>query len=149
MGAMMKPITRLFSRVAACAALLACTHVNAAELVVIVSAKSPVSALRAEQVADIFLGQIGNFPSGAEAVALDQRIGSPERDAFYSKVTSKTPPLVKAYWTKMIFTGRGQPPKEVPDSVAMRKLVADNPTLIGYIDKNALDASVKAVLVVH
>ena len=121
----------------------------AGELVVIVSAKSPVTALRPEQVTDIFLGQIANFPGGGEAVALDQSIGSPERDEFYTKVASKTRPLVKAYWTKMIFTGRGQPPKEIAGSAAVRKMVADNPALIGYIDKSALDASVKTVLLVR
>jgi len=121
----------------------------AGELVVIVSSKSPVTALRQEQVADIFLGQIASFPGGSEAVALDQRLGSPERDEFYAKVTSKTPPLVKAYWTKMIFTGRGQPPREVAGNAAIRKMVADNPGLIGYIDKAALDPSVKTVLLVR
>lgn len=133
---------------ALCGALLL-QGAAAGELVVIVSSKSPVTTLRQEQVADIFLGQIANFPGGLEAVALDQSIGSPERDEFYSKVTSKTRPLVKAYWTKMIFTGRGQPPKEIGGSAAVRKLVADNPTLIGYIDKSALDASVKPVLLVR
>ena len=122
---------------------------GAAELVVIVSAKSPVGALRADQVADIFLGQVGHFPDGGEAVALDQSVGSPQRDEFYAKVTAKTPALVKAYWTKMIFTGRGQPPREAPSSAAIRKLVADNPALIGYIDRSALDASVKPVLLLR
>ncbi len=120
-----------------------------AELVVIVSAKNPVTALRADQVADIFLGQAGRFPEGGEAVALDQLIGSPLRDHFYGKVAAKSPPLLKAYWTKMIFTGRGQPPREVSGSAAVRKMVAENPNLIGYIDKTMLDASVKAVLHVH
>ncbi|NHZ66866.1 phosphate ABC transporter substrate-binding protein [Massilia genomosp. 1] len=120
-----------------------------AELVVIVSAKSPVASLRADQVADIFLGQVGTFPDGAEAVALDQRIGSQLRDEFYARVAAKTPALLKAYWTKMIFTGRGQPPQEAGDSAAVRRMVADNPALIGYIDKAALDPSVKAVLVVR
>lgn len=134
------------------AALLAATlgqAAAAADLVVIVSARSPVSTLRPDQVADIFLGQIANFPGGSDAVAVDQAIGSPERDEFYAKVASKTRPLVKAYWTKMIFTGRGQPPKEAGNAQAVRKMVADNPALIGYIDKAALDPSVKAVLVVH
>ena len=126
-----------------------CQGASAAELVVIVSSRSAVTSLRQEQVADIFLGQISSFPGGAELVALDQIIGAPERDQFYSKVTSKTRPLVKAYWTKMIFTGRGQPPKEVASSAAIRKMVADNPSLIGYIDKSDLDASVKAVLLVR
>lgn len=151
MGARMR--TRFLRRAlgAALAAALAVggSSAGAGELVVIVSAKSPVSTLRPEQVADIFLGQMDNFPGGAEAVALDQRIGSAERDEFYSKVTAKTPPLLKAYWTKMIFTGRGQPPKEVAGSAAVRRMVADNPALIGYIDKSALDATVKAVLVVR
>lgn len=124
-------------------------HTAGAELVVIVSAKSPVASMRAEQVADIFLGKVGTFPDGAEAVALDQHIGSPLRDEFYGKVAAKSPPLLKAYWTKMIFTGRGQPPQEAGDSAAVRRMVADNPALIGYIDKTALDPSVKTVLVVR
>ena len=120
-----------------------------AELVVIVSAKSTVEALRREQVTDIFLGRVAEFTDGADAVALDQSIGSPLRDEFYTKLTNKTPSLVKAYWTKMIFTGRGLPPKEIPNSLAVRRLVADNPAMIGYIDRNTLDASVRAVLVVQ
>lgn len=143
----MRAFLQRFAFGALCAATLG--QAGAGELVVIVSAKSPVTALRQEQVADIFLGQIASFPGGAEAVALDQKIGSPERDEFYAKVAAKTRPLVKAYWTKMIFTGRGQPPREVAGSAAVRRMVADNPALIGYIDKSALDSSVKAVLMVR
>ena len=144
-------IGNMFARklAAAVVGVTLCHVALAAELVVIVSSKNPVTSLRQEQVADIFLGQIASFPGGGEVVALDQNIGSPERDEFYSKVTAKTRPLVKAYWTKMIFTGRGQPPKEVAGSAAIRKMVADNPSLIGYIDKSALDASVKTVLLVR
>jgi ABC-type phosphate transport system substrate-binding protein len=122
---------------------------GAAELIVIVSARNPVGALRADQVAEIFLGQVGRFPDGGEAVPLDQSVGTPLRDMFYTKVTAKSPALVKAYWTKMIFTGRGQPPREAVNSVAVRKLVADSPSLIGYIDRSALDSSVKPVLVIQ
>lgn len=121
----------------------------AAELVVVVSARSPITSLRAEQVADIFLSEATRFPDGGEVVALDLPIGSPLRDDFYLKVASRTPALMKAYWTKRIFTGRGQPPRELPNSQAVRKLVADNPNLIGYIDRSALDGSVRPVLVVH
>lgn len=121
----------------------------AADMVVIVSARSQVSSLRADQVADIFLGHTGQFPDGGEAVALDLGLGSPLRDKFYAKVASKSPALLKAYWTKMIFTGRGKPPREASSSAEVRKLVAGNPTLIGYIDRVSLDASVRPVLVVR
>jgi ABC-type phosphate transport system substrate-binding protein len=121
----------------------------AADVVVIVSARSSVAALRTDQVADIYLGHVAQFPDGSPAVALDQHLGSPLRDAFYAKVTAKSPSLLKAYWTKMIFTGRGKPPRELGDSAAVRKLVADNPDMIGYIDRSALDVSVRPVLVVR
>ena len=122
---------------------------SAADLVVVVSARSPITVLRLEQVADIFLSEATRFPDGGEVVALDLPIGSPLRDDFYQRVANRTPALMKAYWTKKILTGRGQPPRELPNSQAVRKLVADNPTLIGYIERSALDASVRPVLVVH
>ena len=122
---------------------------DATDLVVIVSANSQVGALRADQVAAIFLGQAPRFPDGAEAVPLDQRVGSPLRDTFYTRVAGKTPALLKAYWSKMLFTGRGQPPGEAWDSAAVRRHVAENPELIGYIERSALDASVRPVLVLQ
>jgi ABC-type phosphate transport system substrate-binding protein len=122
---------------------------GAAGLVVIVSAKSPVPALRQEQVAAIFLGQSARFPDGQEAVPLDQPLGSPLRDEFYVRVASKTPPLLKAWWSKMVFTGRGQPPAEAADNAAVRRRVAENPEMIGYIERDALDPSVRAVLVLQ
>ena len=120
-----------------------------AELVVIVSARGPAQALNSDQIAAIVLGQSGRFPDGAEAVALDQRIGSQERNQFYQQVAGKTPALLKAHWSKMVFTGRGQPPREAPDNTAVKRMVADNPAMIGYIERSALDASVRPVLVLR
>ncbi|MEH6436241.1 phosphate ABC transporter substrate-binding protein [Massilia sp. DD77] len=120
-----------------------------AELVVIVSARNPAPALSSDQIAAIFLGQAGRFPDGAEAVALDQRLGSLERNQFYQQVAGKTPALLKAHWSKMVFTGRGQPPREAADSASVRRMVADNPSMIGYIERAALDGSVRPVLVLR
>jgi hypothetical protein len=139
-------LQRLFSAAALSLAAAVCT---AADIVVVVSARSPVMALRPDQVAAIFLGQAAHFPDGSEAIALDQPLGSPLRDEFYLRVASKTPALLKAHWSKMVFTGRGQPPRELPDSAAVRRQVADNPSLVGYIDRGLVDASVRPVLLVR
>lgn len=128
---------------------LAVSPVASAELVVIVSARSPAQGLSSDQVAAIFLGQAGRFPDGLEVVALDQRVGSQERNQFYHQVTGKTPALLKAHWSKMVFTGRGQPPREAADSASVRRMVAENPSMIGYIDRAALDPSVRPVLVLR
>ncbi|TWI69675.1 hypothetical protein IP91_00748 [Pseudoduganella lurida] len=144
----------MFSRKRLCAivagiALASTAGVQAADLVVIVSAQSPAVTLRPEQVAGIFLSDGSRFPDGSEATAIDQDPGSPLRDEFYDRVARRSPALMKAWWTKMIFTGRGQPPREVAGSVAVRRLVAENPGMIGYIERSALDATVRPVLVVR
>jgi len=140
----------LFMCLCLCPALaLSPRAARAADLAVIVSARSPVMTLRADQIADIFLSQTNRFPNGSEVVPIDQDLGSPLRNEFYSKVTQRTPALVKAHWARLIFTGRGQPPAEVAGSDAMRKMIADNPGMIGYVERSALDASVRAVLIVR
>jgi len=125
---------------------LACAHASA-ELVVVVSSRNPAQSINADQVAAIFLGQSARFPDGALAVPIDQRLGQDGRLLFYRQVAGKTPALLKAHWSKMVFTGRGQPPREAFDDASVRRLVAENPSMIGYIDRSALDASVRAVLV--
>jgi ABC-type phosphate transport system substrate-binding protein len=116
-----------------------------ADVVAVVSAKSAVKDLTPTQVADIFLGRVSHFPNGLLAVPIDQRDGSPERDQFYAKITGKTPAQVKAYWSKIIFTGRGQPPKSVLTDIDVKKFVTANVGAIGYIDTALLDDSVRAL----
>jgi ABC-type phosphate transport system substrate-binding protein len=117
-----------------------------ADVVVIVSAKSPVASLTKEQVSDIFLAKATTFPGGGAATPVEQVEGAAPRDEFHSKVTGKAGAQLKAYWSKLVFTGKASAPKELPDSAEVKKLVAGDPGLVGYIDKSAVDGSVKVVL---
>lgn len=117
-----------------------------ADVVVIVSAKSPITRLTAEQTARIFLGKTNSFPDDGDAVPVDQAEGSAIRDEFYSKVVHKNSSQLAAYWAKVIFTGDGRPPGKLESNVAVRKAVAKNPKIIGYIDKSTVDKSVRVIL---
>ncbi|OYY92487.1 MAG: phosphate ABC transporter substrate-binding protein [Hydrogenophilales bacterium 28-61-23] len=117
-----------------------------ADVVVIVSAKSAVGELSKAQVADIFLGKSATFPGGVQAVPVDQAEGSSQRDAFHGHITGKSGAQLKSYWSKLVFSGKGTPPKELPNAAEVKKLVAANPNMIGYIDKGDADGSVKVVL---
>jgi ABC-type phosphate transport system substrate-binding protein len=114
-----------------------------ADVVPIVSAQSTVTTLSQNQLTDIFLGKVRRFPNGLPAVPIDLPEGSRLRDEFYGKFFGKTSAQIRAFWAKVIFTGRGQPPKEVPNGAAMKKLVVDNINAIGYLDRGMLDPSVK------
>jgi ABC-type phosphate transport system substrate-binding protein len=114
-----------------------------ADVVVVVSARNPATTLSRNQVADIFLGRSSHFPDGSAAVPVDQSEGSAARDEFYASFTGKLAAQLKAHWSKIIFTGRGQPPKDFANGAEVRKFVAAHPNAIGYIEKGKADASVK------
>jgi len=117
-----------------------------ADVVAVVSSKSTLTELSKNQVVDIFLGRVSHFPDGEQALPIDQAEGSAARDEFYAKFAGKSAAQIKAHWAKIIFTGRGQPPEEVPNSIEVKKSVIKKPHAIGYIDKNMVDGSVKVLL---
>ena len=116
-----------------------------ADVVAVVSAKSAVTTLTDTQLADIFLGRVSRFPNGAAAVPIDQAEDAPARDAFYLKLLGRSSPQMKAYWSKIIFTGRGQPPQEVRDAAELKRRLTANPAAIGYIDERLVDDTVRIV----
>lgn len=122
------------------AALVAATLPAMAEVVVIVNPKAADNSMTKDQVAQVFLGKSTAFSP------VDQPESAAIRAEFYKKVTDKDPSQVKSLWSKLVFTGKATMPKEVSDSAAVKKAVAANPKAIGYIDKSAVDATVKVVL---
>ena len=118
---------------------------RADDVVPVVSAKSPVTALSQAQLADIFLGKTTRFPDGTLATPIDQNEDSPARERFYAQFTGKSPAQVKAHWSKIIFTGRGQPPRQVPGGPDVRRAVVETPGAIGYLDAKLVDSSVRVV----
>jgi ABC-type phosphate transport system substrate-binding protein len=120
-------------------------RVAPADVVAVVSSKSTVGSLTKDQVADIFFGKVRRFPNGAVAIPIDLAEDLPERAQFYEKVANKSAAQVKAQWARIIFTGRGQPPKSVPSDIEMKKRLAENPDAIGYIDATQVDASVRVL----
>jgi ABC-type phosphate transport system substrate-binding protein len=111
-----------------------------AETVVIVSQKNPATRMFAEQASQFFLGKSNMF------TPVDQAEGSSIRNDFYQKLADKDAAQVKAIWSKLVFTGKATPPKEFKSSADVKKAVADDPKAIGYIDKSAVDDSVKVIL---
>jgi ABC-type phosphate transport system substrate-binding protein len=143
-----KPLQILCNYLALTALLALCmvASIAHAEVVVIVSAKSHIASLTAQQAARIFLGKANDFPGHDDAIPIDQAEGSAIRDEFYAKVVHKNSSQLSAYWAKIIFTGDGRPPVILNGNSAVRKAVASDPNAIGYIDKSAVNRSVRVVL---
>ncbi|HEX4940204.1 MAG TPA: phosphate ABC transporter substrate-binding protein [Candidatus Kapabacteria bacterium] len=128
-----------------CASLLtifcSATH---AEVAVIVNPAN-ADAITKDDIASLYLAKTKTFPGGKNAIPLDRPEGSPTRVEFVSKVIDKEEAQMKSYWSRLIFTGKGVPPKVVETDAEVKDMVARNPDTIGFIDAAAADATVKVV----
>src|SRR5690606_5537624 len=101
-------------------------------------------AVSLDVVERIFTGKTKTFPSGAAATPLNQPEASSLREAFETSVLKKNASQMKAYWSKLIFTGKGNPRADM-DAAAVKAKVASVASAIGYIDASEVDASVGEV----
>lgn len=125
---------------AACAAASLTAVPALAQVVVVVNPKAAESTMTKEQIAQFFLGK------STAMTPIDQPESAAIRAEFYKKVTDKEPSQAKALWSKLVFTGKATLPKEVGSSADVKKAVAADPKAIGYIEKSAVDGTVKVVL---
>ena len=135
----MKQVSGLFAQALT---LLALSAPAFAELVIVVNPKNPATRMFPSQAAQFFLGGSVMF------VPVEQPENSPIRAEFYKKVLEKEPAQVQAIWSKIVFTGKGKPPKEAKNSAEVRKVVSENVNAIGYIEKDAVDDTVKVIATV-
>lgn len=121
------------------------TFPAAAEVVVVVSVDNPTTSLTRDELSDIYLGRLNRFPNGDRVVPIDQREGLPSHDEFYDEYLGRSPAEIKAHWSKLIFTGRGQPPRAVPDGGVVVEIVAGDPNAIGYVEPGLLNDRLRVV----
>jgi len=119
-----------------------------AALAIIVHPSNNLSGITADQAADIYLGKSGVFPNGQRVTPVDQGPSSPAHLKFYKAVVKKDGSALKVYWSKLLFTGKGQPPREIGDDAEMKSWVASNPDAIGYVDGKFVDSTVKVLLII-
>ncbi len=124
--------------------LCAFSSLACAEIAVIVNPANG-DTITKDDIASIYLGKTKTFPGGKNAIPLDRTEGSASRVEFVSKVIDKDEAQMKAYWSRLIFTGKGVPPKVVESDAEVKEMVSRNPDTIGFIDAAGADASVKVV----
>ena len=112
--------------------------------VVVAGASSPLAATSSGDVVKVFLGKKKAL-GGVSVVPVDQSEGTGARTDFYSNVVKKSEAQLKSYWSRLIFTGKGQAPQVVGGDADVKGMVASNPNLLGYIDEGAVDGTVKVI----
>ncbi|MCK5790753.1 MAG: phosphate ABC transporter substrate-binding protein [Alcanivorax sp.] len=94
----------------------------------------------------IFLTKQKTFSTGADAIPIELKHPSKSRQLFHQKIIKKSDAQIRSYWTMLLFSGKGTPPKEVPSEQKVLELVAGNPNMVGYVSAQAVNDQVKVVL---
>lgn len=97
------------------------------------------------EVSRMFLGKMKSFPGGGAVVPINLAEGSEPRKEFEKAALKKSSSQIKAYWSKLVFTGKGTPPKEVANEAEMIDLIKSNPSLIGYVSSGSVTGDVKVI----
>ena len=71
--------------------------------------------------------------------------GHDARGEFNKKALGKSSSQLKAYWSKLIFTGKGTPPDALGSVEDVIAKVAADPSAIAYIDAGSVTDAVKVV----
>ncbi len=125
--------------------LLTCPLLQAEEsLVVVVSQQSPIQQLSREDLSALYLGNLMTHETTHDLRALDLTDGE-ARDNFYTYLLGRSRNQMRAYWSRMVFTGKGKPPRAL-DEAAIIEALQNDPSLIGYLPSGQLPSSLRPLL---
>jgi hypothetical protein len=114
-------------------------------IVVVARKNSAVPQLSRDEVAGLFLGK-RKFGDDVAIVPIDSKDGS-LRERFYLAVADMNGLRVKAYWSRIVFSGQGRPPREA-SAAEIGALLSTEPGLVTYLPASQLTADMKIVFTV-
>ena len=126
--------------------LLLMLNPSYADVAVIAHPSNPTASLTTSEVKRIYLGKMKRWNNGNAMAAVDQQEPSSARDEFYEQVVGKSQSQISAYWSQLIFSGKGTPPPEKSDDESVKQWVAEHPNSLGYVSSSSVDTSVKVLL---
>lgn len=116
---------------------------------VIVHSANPASELKREYVATLFLNRRVRWSFGIEAVAVDQSLASPIREAFSRVVLGQPIQAVQQHWSRRMLKDREFPPPVKASDAEVIEAVAKEKGGIGYVAQGtALPDTVKVLRIV-
>ncbi len=126
-----------------CLSLSLLTPVCWADVVVIVN--PALGAVSEDEIQRIFLGKKSAFSDGTKATPYYLAESLTERGVFDQQALGKSSSQLKAYWSQLVFTGKGTPPAELSSSAEAVAKVAADKSAIAYVDAGAVNSSVKVI----
>jgi ABC-type phosphate transport system substrate-binding protein len=117
------------------------------EVDIVVNKANTIDDLSLADAKKVFMGDKSTWPSGKRVTILMLSPGQPERAVVLRQIYKMSDDEFGQYFTQAAFAGKvAAPPKDIASAGQMKQAVAANPGAIGYVKKEDVDDTVKAVL---
>lgn len=116
--------------------------------IAVVTNKNNSEQLSKAEIRQIFLGKRKAFTNGDTIQTIDLSDDSEEKAVFTKKVLRKSISSLNAYWSRMLFSSKGQPPRELKNSAEVIETVSKNKNAIAYINSNDVNDNVRVLLTI-
>ena len=129
------------------AGMLLCPAVSrGGDVALIVHPKNPVADLTWTEVVAISKAEQQHWKAGERIYLILQESGNPERALVIKRVYRMSDVELKQFWLAKLFRGEIPAfPRVVASSAAAKRIVAQAPNALAFIDAAAVDSTVKAV----
>lgn len=101
--------------------------------VVIVHEANDADVIAAADLSAMYLKKVRRWPAGQEVVPVDLSENLATRESFSLAVHGKSTTAIKAFWQKMIFSGKAVPPVEKASDEDVIAYVRATPGAVGYV----------------
>ena len=113
---------------------------------VIVHNSNPVDSMSREELSAAFMKKLSRWPHRVDVVPVDHRPNARIREQFSRAVHGQNTGYVIRYWHRLIFAGRGIPPREIENDAEAIEFVRKQRGAISYVSRDAaLPADVKVI----
>ncbi len=124
------------------------TTVLAEGFAIVVGKSSPIDELNEREVTRIFLAKTTRLHE-KENISPHELSNEATQEAFYREISGKSLSQINAYWTTLIFTGKGRPPKKIGALTQLIEVINNNPNSITYLPTNQVTDAMKVVYTVN
>ncbi len=112
---------------------------SAVAQVVVVVHPSMNETITTDEIARVYTGR------SSVLVPINLRDADAKRAIFDEKAVGRTSAQLKAHWSKLVFTGKGNPPQEFATDAEVIAFISSNEYAIGYIDAANVTDQVKVI----
>lgn len=114
------------------------------QMVIVVAKDAAIDELSEQHVSNIFLAKTESFPDGSKATPIELK-NHPLKADFYAAISGKSSSQLSAYWTTLVFTGKGKPPKRYKNEAALIEKLLDLNGAITYLPQDLVTNDMKVI----